>query len=583
MIVEDRYGNVYKINTPSYQAGGLVLPQYSGSQVTIQPPQSNLLNVPVNNDWNRGMQMDQLNMQREAAAANTVNTIMDNRIKMQTQERLNKQMDLQNKRLEWEQMKEGAKVIEETLKLSKDNLLGPDSAKFDELLKEQGYGADKIAGESDIMQIFKNRNAVNGLLYQQKQGLSNKANFIEMNKVLDDTDKLLKRADEVADLGYLKEEVRDSLLTSATALRKKQMGLANGTNGGWDIYSDPDYLNVTSGISFVDDAEYKLISDTKQKEAEANRRVRDINAEVDMIEAENKRNLIPSTISLNTSKAVLAEAQAKEMLDSLPTTLKSMEVKNKLAELQANMDIKSFETMLGIYDKYLKENPNSTATEQQQFFNKLKKEYVDGSKTEGPLSVAELFTESYKKGDEDGMQAAMDFQTANNNKTTDVNYTYPVKDAAGNTIAITNKEGITDYGSHRVDKDKKFIDGTYGGRVLTREQLEAAGATIHDDGSIDIKQSKLVNLIPAISSKGNILNSNNIKEFFGDTNATMIKDAWGLSGQADNLWTIKGKGPLPQQQTAQGGASGVPFYKPTTPAIGGSTGSNVVNKYYPQK
>lgn len=397
MIVEDRYGNVYKINTPSYQAGGLVLPQYSGSQVTIQPPQSNLLNVPVNNDWNRGMQMDQLNMQREAAAANTVNTIMDNRIKMQTQERLNKQMDLQNKRLEWEQMKEGAKVIEETLKLSKDNLLGPDSAKFDELLKEQGYGADKIAGESDIMQIFKNRNAVNGLLYQQKQGLSNKANFIEMNKVLDDTDKLLKRADEVADLGYLKEEVRDSLLTSATALRKKQMGLANGTNGGWDIYSDPDYLNVTSGISFVDDAEYKLISDTKQKEAEANRRVRDINAEVDMIEAENKRNLIPSTISLNTSKAVLAEAQAKEMLDSLPTTLKSMEVKNKLAELQANMDIKSFETMLGIYDKYLKENPNSTATEQQQFFNKLKKEYVDGSKTEGPLSVAELFTESYKK------------------------------------------------------------------------------------------------------------------------------------------------------------------------------------------
>lgn len=521
MIVEDRYGNIYKINTPSYQAGGLVLPQYSGSQVTIQPPQSNLLNVPVNNDWNRGMQMDQLNMQREAAALNSVNTIIDTRIKMQTQERLNKQMDMQNKKLEWEQMKEGAKVIEETLKLSKDNLLGPDSVKFDELLKEQGYGADKIAGESDVMQIFKNKNAVNSLLYQQKQGLSNKANFIEMNKVLDDTDKLLKRADEVAGLGYLKEEVRDSLLTSATALRKKQMGLANGTNGGWDIYSDPDYLNVTSGVSFVDDAEFKLISDIKQKEAEADRAVRNINADVAMMDATSRQKLMPSQIIMNEANAAKANALAQQTLATTPYEIEKTKIETQIlkdqmpvllatATAKGQIDKAKADILMGKIAAFNKQYPNPTVEDY-----KILEGIIGAEETKKYTSFENMIVDLLNKGDYDKLEDVYDAmarakQAEYIDKSTNSTVTH-IKDGNGTTIGVKQADGGINYGGTTVDKDGVTPTSiTIGSNTYLTDNSAAGAGKVR---GIPDATVEMINNKGYLKIKGN--NDDNLEWLFG--------------------------------------------------------------------
>lgn len=121
---------------PFYQGGGLVLPQYASGQLSYQVPNSGMatLNAMMQVDqqsFNRGIQMDQLNLQRSAQVGNMINTALNQQLQREQSVRATKQLDLANKQYELNLLKQGAEEQAKALAIGVNEFLPGDQAKID--------------------------------------------------------------------------------------------------------------------------------------------------------------------------------------------------------------------------------------------------------------------------------------------------------------------------------------------------------------------------------------------------------------------------------------------------------------------
>jgi len=153
------------------------------------------------------------------------------------------------------------------------------------------------------------------------------------------------------------------------------------------------------------------------------------------------------------------------------------------------------------------------------------------------------------------------YKTANNNKSTDVNYTTDGNGRQG----ITDDKGITNWGGYRT-KGNEFIDGIFGGLPVSLEN--PAHKKLFEEGKLVFKDGKL-------RIKGNTV----AKDLFGvsqdwgdfwEINDSVIQNAIPGIKQDGEYWEIPyDNKPLPQQTTGasssinpafkvNGGATAVP-------------------------
>lgn len=527
------------------QQGGYILPQYNSAQQTYAVPNNGMqaLQTMMQVDQqgqNRYLQGEQLNLQKAQATQSFISSTIQNELNRKTQERLQKQMDLSNEKLKFQMQKEILDDIDEQRKYMKDNFLGRDQIKMQESMQKMGLDPNSILGRMkgnmNLENYMNEAFAVRAFYASQKDAFSNMQKYGQAKEHIAKSTENLKRAEEFAKKGWLDDTAYQKYFKSLNKATADTVGFENGSVPDID-FSNKDWSFIAGFPDFLDEIQM-------EKTLEIEEQVKKAKMEEDLADAKYKTanaamltGTLDSRIKLNEAKATLDIAKANNEIND-------MQFEQEQRVLQ-NAD----------WELWKKENPDATATERSNARNNIYSSKPTAAA--GPLSVDEAYVKSLETGDTYMEDKLYNYKTANNNKSTSVTYT---TDKNGNTIGVTDKQGVTNWGTHRTDKEGNFLDGTYGGRVLTREQLEAAGATIHDDGSIDIEQSKLIKLIPAITSKGNKLNSNNIKAFFGDANATMIEDTWGT----DNLWTIKGKGPLPQNTTGNSSSNVNPKFRNNT-------------------
>jgi len=575
MIIEDRYGNIYEVpNIPQqYQAGGLVLPQYSASEVTLQTPQSNLLNIPVNNDWGRGMQMDQLNMQREAAAFNTANTIVNNSFRRQTEQRLNKQMDLQNKRMEWDQLQAGAKEIERMLLADKDLFLQGDQEAVQKILDDAGAGKNNIGNlnPSDVNSIFKTGAIQRSILSSQKQAHANKANFMETGKVLEEVEKNLLRAEKISELGYLNEDAQTALQTAGINLAKKRSELANGTLKNWDIYSDPDYMVASNAVNFIDKGEQDLIFKTKQDQAKSKIAVDQANVAVDLANAENILGTMDARKAQMQADAKLNAAKTEALLAMLPGEVAKLKSDVSIANSDNEIKTKLNDLFMSTYNQYKVENPDAEATDIARFVNELKGKIYGDAKVDPISSMNELLARTLQAegaSAEEIIAANQGLNTSTKNSA--VTYKY---DGLGNKVGVIKAGGVVDYGGYQTLNDK-FLSGNYGGKKIEakyiEEELKNNDVILEADGAIRIKTNATVMKIFGITGTAtwNPLTGWDSQD---------IEEAIPGAEKKGSYWVIPADKIAIPESTQTPGAPGTPFFNQAPAPTPGISPNNPFN------
>ena len=450
-------------------------------------------------------------MQREAAALNSVNTIMDTRIKMQTQERLNKQMDLQNKKLEWDQLQEGAKQLEETLMMDKGMFLQRDQAEIDAQYEAAGVGASALANSDirDVNTMFKNANIKRSIIYANKKGFANKEKFLQSGKVLDEIDVNLKRAEQIAKLGYLKEDEYINFQNAATNLAKKRGEFANGTLQDWDIYSDPDYLVASSAPSFIDYGEQKLVFDTQQKAANAEIQEDLIMSEYKVAQTQQLKELMPYKIE---------QLKAETQNEILETRLKGVDLATK------ERGLKEFNTALAAWETA---NPDADFNDRVLYIEDLKNKMFGKSTASAANTLPSSMNEEIARRVSRGEISAEEGMRLLNTKESTVNYK---SDSAGRQGAVDEKGNVNYGGYWTINKDggDEWGGGTYGNRKIEakyhKDDIEANIIQPQSDGSLKIKGNDKVIEIFGIDTSYFAMDSTDIKAAI--PGAEKVGDYW---------------------------------------------------------
>lgn len=500
---------------PFFQGGGLVLPQYRPTGATLQTPQTanlliNTYNQNSQQDFGRYMQLEQLGMQRQQQAEQINNSRMDQQFKMSQQIRVNKQIDLQNKKFEYEQLQAGVTAQSKALEWGTDEFLPADQAKLDELFKpinEQLNTADP----HDLENIYKIERQKKMIAMHYENGYANKKEYTNAAKVLTDDPNQTLRS-EYAKAGYIDQDA-DAIYVQNKIDYFKNLEQFKATG-------DRTYLdNVKALASKIATIQDLIDEDAQNKINEANRleQQADINNKIATAELKNQ--------------------QASNARELGPVNLKLQEAKAQHEGAKTKSEIEAYNRL----DQWRKANPNATNIE----YGRAEQEILGNSKSNndvpGSLDAATA-REVYN-----GNLTLEEAYNLKNTKTSTVNYNTPVKDNNGIDYVASADGKERMYSGWVTDDTGAFKRGSYGGSELTVKQLTDAGAGINTDGSIDIKQSKLLSLIPGIGTT--FINSDAIKKFFG-ANAEMIENAWGTD---DNVWKIKPTGTLPQSTNSSGG------------------------------
>lgn len=521
---------------PSYQQGGFILPTYTPPQVSLQRPGNSqqlfaATDKTTSDGWSRYVQGTQLNLQAAQTTQSMLHANVDLKLRMQNQERVNKQLELQNKKFEFELLKTGANEIQEIMKMDDDFVLDRDRPIIDNILKQNQADDESVANldPRDVESIFRKGALKTSLMYAQKNLMTNKKKFNDISTQLATSEDLLKRADTLSKLGYLDNKALNDTLDAFNNVRKKQLEFANGTLPDIDLATDPDYLKISQFQDIIDEKQQKAMQDLQMKEQESEIRSRQ------------------SIAALNEQKTIHDQ-------QTLPLTLEQ-------EKLKLELDTKKGELYNKAYSDFIKTNP--TLDQINEFEQKMAGKFKTAEQ-HVPTSPDQLWTYGVLTGNDDYVQKAEEYKQLNNNKTTDVNYNYPIKDGSGREFVQNTKTSERIYAGWVTDDAGVFKKGTYGGTDLTSKQILDAGGAINDDGSIDIKQSKLVELIPGILKGQSSYNSNNITSYFSANNAVLIDDAWGTD---NNLWKIKPSGTLPVNSEANSGGFMGGTQSTVTPAI----------------
>ena len=546
------------------QQGGYILPQYNSAQQTYAVPNNGMQALQAimqidQQSQNRYIQGEQLNIQRSQNTQSIINSTIQNELNRKTQERLQKQMDLANEKLKFEMQKEILADIDEQRKYLKDNFLGRDQIKIQESMEKMGLDPNSILtrmkGNMNLENYMNEAFAVRAFYASQKNAFSNMQKYGEAKQHIAKNEQNLKRAEEFAKKGWLDDTVYQKYFKSLNKATADTVGFENGSVQDID-FSDKNWSSIVGFPDFLDEIQMK-------KTLKIEEQIKKAKMEEDLADAKYKTanaamltGTLDSRIKLNKAKAALDIAKANNEIDDLQFAQEQRKLKNADWEL------------------WLGENPSATAKERDE----ARKSIYSDNPTKPDLisSTNELLArklDAEGASSEDIIEAQQRFNASN--KTTNVNYNYPVKDATGKTIGLTNNEGVTDWGGYRT-KGSEFVDGSFGGLPVSlanpsHKKLFEEGKLVFKDGKLRIKGNTVAKDLFGVSQSWGD---------FWEINDSVIEKAIPGIKQDGEYWEIPyDNKPLPQQSAGSGG-SGAPFFNGVAPATGGSTGSNVVSKYY---
>lgn len=430
-----------------FQGGGLIqsLTPLLGSQ--LNPNQIlESYSVPITNEWDLYKDKELLNIQRTSSTTQELDFFnriqqqkIENQLKLQTQERLNKSYDLQNKKLEFQTLKEANDQLTSLMEMDKDFVPPAMLDYYQGIKKQVGVDDETIANLSpyDLEEITRVGSKKRAVMYSQKNIQNFKYNLKTLDDNLKNAKGYLDRADELAKLGILDADEHMKFMDAFNQVQRDRILYAqtpvNPTTGTSEM--DPFNSEAAKYLStlpdLIDGTAYKALAELDKQEQNA--------------------------------KIIQMKAQAeKSKSEALRYTFEAQQ--SKLLNEQANKAV-------DIYDQWLKQNPNATLDEQSNKLMEMVGPYLDvsgGSKKQmdmdGLLAHA-LLTDNqvlYNRI----MESYKIRNSYSSSKNTTVDYQMDIDSGVGYTVS---QDGAKNYGGFIVSKDNTVKQMTINGQTYVND------------------------------------------------------------------------------------------------------------------
>lgn len=445
------------------QQGGFILPQQSQSQLTYNVPQSaaQVTNTAMQvdqNALNRYVQLEQLNLQEAQADRSFFTTLENQRQQRETNDRLNKQMDLTNKKLEFEQTKYAYDQFDEVLKWEQDNLEPRHRAEWDALLKKNNLDNESILkGDFDSMSLIKQSSLRKSLGLSQSKFFTEKQLIKDGKSLIDAANLQSKEFDNLIQKGV---PIKPELLTEFTQAQSTAMqelmqyreGKINTLDLSaphWQILSEyPDIINHEMRTEML-----QLDMDKKKQAIEVSKldmKNTELEMQVKAQDLERKKRLAPVEEMLKNIQGM------KVFLDEMPTV-------TAISKYLPKVDINNGQEL---FDAVRSMNP-----EQLDALRKdLQKAAVTKTGNSLPQSLDQALAWALYTGEMDKAELILKgIQSKNTTKHTAKYEGIPEKDAAGNTIQINYGDGRYEKNGVMYDKDGTFLSGNFGGVKISSD------------------------------------------------------------------------------------------------------------------
>jgi hypothetical protein len=445
------------------QQGGFILPQQSQSQLTYNVPQSamQVANTAMQvdqNALNRYVQLEQLNLQEAQADRSFFTTLETQRQQRETNERLNKQMDLTNKKLEFEQTKYAYDQFDEVLKWEQDNIEPRHRAEQEEWLKKNKLDNESILnGNFDAMTMIKQASARKSGQLMQSKWLTEKQLIKDGKSLIDAANLQAKEFDNLIAKGVpIKPELLTEFTQAQSTAMQELMQYREGKINALDL-SAPHWQVLSSYPDIIDQemrTEMLQLDMDKKKQAIDVSKLDMKNTELEMQVKEQdlkrKERLAPVEEMLKNIQGM------KVFLDEMPTV-------TAISKYLPKVDINNGQEL---FDAVRSMNPEQ--------LDALRKDLQKAAATKAgnglPQSLDQALAWSLYTGDMDKAELILKgMQTKNTTKHTAKYEGIPEKDAAGNTVQINYGDGRYEKNGVMYDKDGNFLSGSFGGVKISSD------------------------------------------------------------------------------------------------------------------
>lgn len=430
-----------------FQGGGLIQSRTPllGSQ--LNPNQIlESYSVPITNEWDLYKDKELLNIQRTSSTTQELDFFnriqqqkIENQLKLQTQERLNKNYDLQNKKLEFQTLKEANDQLTSLMEMDKDFVPPAMLDYYQGIKKQVGVDDETIANLSpyDLEEITRVGSKKRAVMYSQKNIQNFKYNLKTLDDNLKNAKGYLDRADELAKLGILDADEHMKFMDAFNQVQRDRILYAqtpvNPTTGTSEM--DPFNSEAAKYLStlpdLIDGTSYKALAELDKQEQNA--------------------------------KIIQMKAQAeKSKSEALRYTFEAQQ--SKLLNEQANKAV-------DLYDQWLKQNPNASLDEKSNKHLEMVGPYLDikGAAANG-ITLEDLLVQSLRTNDKALYDKIMETYRIKNSytssKNTTVDYQLDIDTGEGYSV---NTDGSKNYGGFSVTKDNTVKQLTINGQTYTND------------------------------------------------------------------------------------------------------------------
>lgn len=402
--------------------------------------------VPITNEWDLYKDKELLNIQRTSSTTQELDFFnriqqqkIENQLKLQTQERLNKSYDLQNKKLEFQTLKEANDQLTSLMEMDKDFVPPAMLDYYQGIKKQVGVDDETIANLSpyDLEEITRVGSKKRAVMYSQKNIQNFKYNLKTLDDNLKNAKGYLDRADELAKLGILDADEHMKFMDAFNQVQRDRILYAqtpvNPTTGTSEM--DPFNSEAAKYLStlpdLIDGTAYKALAELDKQEQNA--------------------------------KIIQMKAQAeKSKSEALRYTFEAQQ--SKLLNEQANKAV-------DLYDQWLKQNPNASLDEKSNKHLEMVGPYLDikGAAANG-ITLEDLLVQSLRTNDKALYDKIMETYRIKNSytssKNTTVDYQLDIDTGEGYSV---NTDGSKNYGGFSVTKDNTVKQLTINGQTYTND------------------------------------------------------------------------------------------------------------------
>ncbi len=369
------------------QQGGYILPQFSSGKQTYQAPNAGMqaLQTMMQVDQqgqNRYMQGEQLNLQRSQNTQNIINSTIQNEMSRKTNERLQKQMELSNKKLEFDMQKSILDDMDKQRTEIQSSFLSRDRMLYEEMLKKQGLDEASMVGKMKGDQAMENwtDHRINERAFRGtfKNGYTNIQTYNQAKDFVTKGEQQLKQAQELIknDPDLLDSGTLEKYMTALNTVVKETVDFENGTVQNLD-FSKGSWPEVIGFKEFLDEKALKTRIDGEKA-----------------LSAQKLQNEMIESDVLNSKLKLEQKLQPFEVFTKMADSYKKFgETSNVFSAISTHFPGVDFNNPEAFMDAYEK----APMVVQESMREALKK---DVAKEDNVKTIENLLVEAVKSGDQ---------------------------------------------------------------------------------------------------------------------------------------------------------------------------------------